>query len=109
MTCKANRGELRAPGGVIHNDALWQVEHILEPLPMLGWLIVKALRHVTAFADLTDDEAATFGPLVRRSMAALQRATAAEKVYGEPDRFILALHTERNPVGGAGRGVLRRG
>ena len=80
-TCKANRGELEAPGGVIHTDELWQVEHMLEPLPMAGWLIVKPLRHVTAFADLTDDEAATFGPLVRRVMAALQRVTGAEKVY----------------------------
>ena len=80
-TCKANRSELVAPGGVIHADELWQVEHMLEPLPMAGWLIVKPLRHVTAFADLTDDEAATFGPLVRRVMAALQRVTGAEKVY----------------------------
>lgn len=80
-TCQANRGELQAPGGVIHADDLWQVEHMLRPLPMVGWLIVKPLRHVTAFADLTDDEAATFGPLVRRVMGALQRVTGAEKVY----------------------------
>lgn len=81
MTCKANSGELSAPGGVIYRDALWQVEHILQPIPMLGWLIAKPLRHVTAFADLTEDEATTFGPLVRRVMSALQRVTAAEKVY----------------------------
>lgn len=80
-TCKANRGELQAPGGVIHRDELWQLEHMLEPLPMAGWLIAKPRRHVTAFSALTDDEAATFGPLVRRTMAALERVTGAEKVY----------------------------
>lgn len=81
MTCKANRGELSAPGGVIYRDALWQIEHILQPIPMAGWLIAKPLRHVTSFADLTEDEAAAFGPLARRTVAALQRELDAEKVY----------------------------
>lgn len=31
----------------------------------------------------------------------------AADVLAEPGRFVIALHTERNPVGGAGRGVLR--
>lgn len=81
MTCKANSGELSAPGGVIHRDALRQIEHILQPIPMLGWLIAKPLRHVTAFADLTEEESLAFGPLMRRTMAALQRVLDAEKVY----------------------------
>lgn len=80
-TCKANRGELAAPGGVIHRDELWQIEHTLQPLPMAGWLIAKPLRHVTAFGDLTEEEATTFGPLMRRTMGTLQHVTGAEKVY----------------------------
>ncbi len=31
----------------------------------------------------------------------------AAEVVAAPERFIVALHTERNPVGGAGRGILR--
>jgi diadenosine tetraphosphate (Ap4A) HIT family hydrolase len=81
MTCAANRGELKAPGGVIYEDALWRIEHILEPIPMAGWLIAKPLRHVTTFADLTPEEAAAFGPLMHRTMGAMQRILDAEKVY----------------------------
>ncbi len=81
MTCRANRGELRAPGGVIYKDRLWRIEHILEPIPMAGWLIAKPLRHVTTFADLTAEEAAVFGPLMHRAMGALQLLLDAEKVY----------------------------
>jgi diadenosine tetraphosphate (Ap4A) HIT family hydrolase len=66
---------------VIYEDALWRIEHILEPIPMAGWLIAKPLRHVTTFADLTAEEAAAFGPLMHRTMGALQRVLGAEKVY----------------------------
>lgn len=80
-TCRANRGELAAPGGVIYQDALWRLEHVIEPLPLAGWLVLKPLRHVEAFADLTPDEAATFGPLVRRVTAAMTDALHPAKVY----------------------------
>lgn len=80
-TCKANRGELAAPGGIIYEDALWRIEHILEPVPMAGWLIAKPLRHVTSFGDLTEAEAVAFGPLMRRAMSSLQRVVGADKVY----------------------------
>lgn len=80
-TCRANRGELPAPGGVIYEDALWRLEHIIPPLPRAGWLVLKPLRHVEAFADLSDEEAAAFGPLVRRSMAALRAVLQPAKIY----------------------------
>lgn len=80
-TCRANRGEIVAPGGVIHEDPLWRIEHILRPIPMLGWLIAKPIRHVTSFAALTSQEAASFGPLIHRTTRALQRIMDAEKVY----------------------------
>jgi diadenosine tetraphosphate (Ap4A) HIT family hydrolase len=80
-TCRANRGELPTPGGVIYQDGLWRVEHVVEPIPMVGWLVLKPLRHVEAFADLTPDEAASFGPLVRRITTAMTEVLAAAKVY----------------------------
>ncbi len=80
-TCRANQGLLAAPGGVIHEDALWRVEHAIEPIPIAGWLIAKPLRHVEAFADLTPEEAAAFGPLVRRVMRAMSEVLAPAKIY----------------------------
>ena len=81
LTCRANRGEFMAPGGVIYQDALWRLEHSLESIPMIGWLILKPLRHVEAFADLTPDEAASLDPLVRRITGAMTEVLAPARVY----------------------------
>jgi diadenosine tetraphosphate (Ap4A) HIT family hydrolase len=80
-TCRANHGELPAPGGVIHEDAFWRLEHILAPIPMAGWLVLKPRRHVEALADLSGDEAAQFGPLVRRITRAMDAVMRPAKVY----------------------------
>lgn len=80
-TCRTNRGELRAPGGVLYEDALWRIEHLLEPVPFAGWFVLKPLRHVEAFSQLTLGEAASFGPLVRRIAAAVEAVLAPAKLY----------------------------
>jgi diadenosine tetraphosphate (Ap4A) HIT family hydrolase len=79
--CRANRGELAAPGGVIFQDAHWRLEHILPPIPLAGWLVLKPLRHVEALGELSAVEAATLGPLVQRIAAALQAVVQPDKVY----------------------------
>ena len=81
LTCRSNRGEIMAPGGVIYEDALWRLEHSHEPIPMIGWFILKPLRHVEAFAHLTPDEAASFGPLVRHITGAMTEVLAPARVY----------------------------
>lgn len=80
-TCRANRGELIAPGGVIYQDAWWRLEHLLEPVPMAGWLVLRPLRHVEAFAALDSDEARTFGPLVQRITQAMEEVLQPAKIY----------------------------
>ena len=81
VTCRANRGELRAPGGPIYEDELWRLEHVIEPIPIVGWLVLKPLRHVEAIADLTSDEAALLGPLIRRITRAMSEVLQPVKVY----------------------------
>ena len=80
-TCRINRGEIRVPGGPIYRDALWCLEHNLEPIPLVGWLVLKPLRHVEAFADLTVAEAAAFGPLTRRITQAMTAVLHPTKIY----------------------------
>lgn len=80
-TCKGVRNELGAPGGVIYEDRLWHLDHIIRPVPMAGWLILKPKRHVESVAKLTDAEARTLGTLIARAAAALERATKVRKVY----------------------------
>jgi diadenosine tetraphosphate (Ap4A) HIT family hydrolase len=81
VACKANAGLLQAPGGVIYQDALWRLEHILSPAPLAGWLVLKPKRHCEGLDFLTVAEAAALGPLMRRVSGALRAATGAEKIY----------------------------
>lgn len=80
LTCSFNRDPV-APGGRIYGDDLWVLEHAVEPIPMAGWLVLKPRRHVEAFADLTEGEAASFGPLVRSVTHALQELLNPAKIY----------------------------
>jgi diadenosine tetraphosphate (Ap4A) HIT family hydrolase len=80
-TCRINSGEIAAPGGPIYRDALWCLEHSIAPVPLAGWLVLKPLRHVEAFADLTMEEAAAFGPLTRRITQAMTEVLHPEKIY----------------------------
>ena len=81
MACRANRGELTPPGGVIWDDGLWRLEHQLMPAVLPGWLILKTVRHVESLAELSDAEARALGPLLSRATKALEFATGADRVY----------------------------
>jgi diadenosine tetraphosphate (Ap4A) HIT family hydrolase len=74
--CRADRAQ--PPGGAIHNDGIWRVEHIAQPIPLLGWLVLAPARHVTTFADLSAGESAHFGPLAQAEgdLAPLGEVTA---------------------------------
>jgi diadenosine tetraphosphate (Ap4A) HIT family hydrolase len=80
MACALSAGRLPLPGGLIHRSEHWLVEHCIGPLG-LGTLVVKPSRHVTAVADLSDDEAGELGPLLRRSSAIAAQLVESEQVY----------------------------
>ncbi|HEX5572882.1 MAG TPA: HIT family protein, partial [Ktedonobacterales bacterium] len=81
VACRANRGAIVAPGGALYDDGLWRLEHTFEPIPMVGWLVLKPPRHVESLADLTADEAAALGPLLQRITRAMRETLAPAKVY----------------------------
>jgi diadenosine tetraphosphate (Ap4A) HIT family hydrolase len=58
----------------------WRVEHTVGPLGV-GTLIVKPLRHVVHVAELTPEEAAGLGPLLRASTAVVTELIRLEQVY----------------------------
>lgn len=80
MACQLSSGELALPGGRIFRTRSWLVEHCIGPLG-LGTLIVKPERHVTSVADLSADEAAELGPLLRRASLVASRLVEADQVY----------------------------
>jgi diadenosine tetraphosphate (Ap4A) HIT family hydrolase len=77
--CEATqRGD--APGGVIHRTAHWTVQHSAGPMG-LGSMMVRPIRHVTAVAQLNDEETAELGPLLRQTSAIAGELVDADQVY----------------------------
>lgn len=91
LACDVSAGHQPLPGGLIYRTHLWIVEHALGPLGA-GTLIVKPARHVTNVGDLTDDEAAELGPLLRDATAIARRLVDADQVYN-----CLWSHADRQP------------
>jgi diadenosine tetraphosphate (Ap4A) HIT family hydrolase len=65
---------------LIHKTKHWRVEHCIGPIG-LGSLIVKPDRHVTAVAELTEDEAEELGPLLRQASRIACEVVDADQVY----------------------------
>lgn len=80
MACDLASGAERLVGGTIHRSRHWTVEHCVGPLGV-GTLIVKPLRHVVRFAELTWDEAAEFGPLLHTVTRALGEELGPDQTY----------------------------
>jgi diadenosine tetraphosphate (Ap4A) HIT family hydrolase len=58
----------------------WDVVHS-NNTSLPGWLVLVLRRHVNALADLTDDEAAALGPLVKAVSVALRDTVGCPKTY----------------------------
>jgi diadenosine tetraphosphate (Ap4A) HIT family hydrolase len=79
--CAEMAGEISAPGGVLHDDGLWFVSHHTGPYTDAGELIVKTRRHCESLSELTHEEAAALGPVLRSAIRALERVVVAERIY----------------------------
>mmetsp|Transcript_14244 Transcript_14244/g.46489 ORF Transcript_14244/g.46489 Transcript_14244/m.46489 type:complete len:399 (-) Transcript_14244:98-1294(-) len=66
---------------VIWSSRRWLLCHASLPAPIAGWCMLHTKRHVASPADFDDDEAAEFGPVLRRVQAALLAATDAPRIY----------------------------
>jgi len=80
LACDLAAGRLPLPGGRIHQTAHWIVEHCVGPLGV-GALLVKPARHVTSVGELSDDETAELGPLLRDAARVVDELGRPEQVY----------------------------
>lgn len=80
LACDLSAGRRPCPGGKIDVTPGWVVEHCVGPLGV-GTIIVKPKRHLLHVADLSAEEAAELGPLLRRTAAAVTEAFDPEQVY----------------------------
>ncbi len=70
-----------ASAPALYEDGLWHVRHIEPPWGVAGWMLLIARRHVAGPGYFADDEAAAFGPMLRRCAGALQEVTGALRIY----------------------------
>ncbi|HYN02305.1 MAG TPA: hypothetical protein VE359_07660 [Vicinamibacteria bacterium] len=62
------------------ND-LWCVRPIDPPLGVAGWMLLVSQRHCPGPALFDDEEARSFGPVLRHLEATLLRVTGALRIY----------------------------
>ena len=81
LTCASNVALADLPPRErVHVSSGWRVAHAFgTSLP--GWLVVVPRRHVVALDELTAEEAADLGPLLRDLTAALRAVLECSKTY----------------------------
>jgi diadenosine tetraphosphate (Ap4A) HIT family hydrolase len=86
----------------LYADDRWTVRHIEPPWGVAGWMVLIARRHVAGPAYFDDDEARTFGPVLRRCERVLERVTGALRIYtaalGEMEPHFHAHMVPRYPT-----------
>ncbi len=83
LTCqlveRRDSGEAPAWDAILRT-AHWDVAHAFGTA-VEGWLVLVVRRHLTTVADLSEEEAAELGPLIRDVSRALQRVIDCAKTY----------------------------
>jgi len=89
--CQKHKGlEATPPGGYIYEDENWMVCHAPGKLGPLGTLFIESKRHFLDYAEMTDEESASFGGVMRKIYSALRAHMDVQRVYqlttieGEP-------------------------
>jgi diadenosine tetraphosphate (Ap4A) HIT family hydrolase len=78
--CDLINGQTDLPGGRIHQTRYWVVEHCTGPLGV-GTVIVKPLRHCLHMWELTADESAELGILLREVTEVIRRLLTPDQIY----------------------------
>ena len=80
--CRKHNGqEALPPGGYIYEDEHWMICHAPAKLGPLGTLFIESKRHFLDYAEMTDEESASLGNIMRKIYHALKLYTEAERVY----------------------------
>lgn len=79
--CQDSRGEEEPPGGWVYEDEHWVAGHAPGGYGPRGLVILESRRHFLDTAEMTPEEAATFGVVLGRLTGAIHRVAGAERVY----------------------------
>lgn len=78
---KHKRHEAAPPGGYIYEDEHWMICHAPGKLSPLGTLFVESKRHFLDYAEMTDDESASLGDVLRKAYSTLRTNMEIERIY----------------------------
>ena len=81
LSCDIVAGKRVEPGGVIYENTYWHVGSAVGPAVWRGFLVIKLKRHCEHLAELTPEEAAVLGPVIRTTCLALTEVLRPAKVY----------------------------
>ena len=73
-------GGAAPPWDNIYRSAHWDLVHAYNT-SYLGWLVLIVRRHIAALDEMTTEESAELGALLRRVSLALKRQTGCQKTY----------------------------
>jgi diadenosine tetraphosphate (Ap4A) HIT family hydrolase len=80
--CRKHKGqEATPPGGYIYQDEHWMVCHAPAKLGPLGTLFIESKRHFLDYAEMTEEESASLGDVMKKIYQALRSHTNAERIY----------------------------
>ena len=80
--CRKHHGQEAAPpGGYIYEVEDWMVCHAQPHMGPLGTLFIESKRHFLDYAEMTDEESASLGNVMRKIYHALKLHTEAERIY----------------------------
>jgi histidine triad (HIT) family protein len=79
--CRTNAGDAAIDGGIVFENDLWLVRHLMPGRGLPGWMIVQSQRHVPGIAYFDDAEAANFGPAFRHFEKVLEEVSGALRIY----------------------------
>lgn len=74
--CEKHTGNSpQPPGGYIYEDEHWMVCHFPAEQSILGQLVIESKRHFLDFSEMIDEEARSYGYLVKKLYLALKQIT----------------------------------
>ena len=80
--CQKHAGKVTSPpGGYIYEDPHWMVCHAPVEKGPLGTLFIESKRHFLDFAEMNQDEAASYGTLLKNLYIALRSVLEPERIY----------------------------
>jgi diadenosine tetraphosphate (Ap4A) HIT family hydrolase len=80
--CRKHKGQEPAPpGGYFYEDDYWLVCHAPGKLGPLGTLFIESKRHFLDYAEMTEEESASLGNVLKNVYRALREHTNAERIY----------------------------